>query len=122
MGFIGSLIIFALQIYLLVIIVQVALSWLVAFDIVNSENDAARNLNNLTKKLTDYKPFIACKTDGGIMLVFSHRSFVLTGQSYFIIPWRRYHLRDYDTFPVGSQGISKALSSHKRNITECNIV
>ena len=53
MGFIGSLIIFALQIYLLVIIVQVALSWLVAFDIVNSENDAARNLNNLTKKLTD---------------------------------------------------------------------
>lgn len=41
------------QIYIMVIIVQVALSWLIAFDIINADNDAARNLTELTKKLTD---------------------------------------------------------------------
>lgn len=53
MGIIGSLIILGLQIYIFVIIVQVALSWLIAFDIVNAENQAAQNLTDLTKRLTD---------------------------------------------------------------------
>lgn len=46
------------QLYILIIIVQVALSWLIAFDIVNSDNEAAKNLSELTQKLTDpvYKP------------------------------------------------------------------
>lgn len=36
-----------------VIILQVALSWLVAFGIVNADNDAARRLMALIHKLTD---------------------------------------------------------------------
>ncbi len=53
MAFIGGLIILGLQLYILVIIIQVALSWLVAFDIINEKNEAAQNLTALTKKLTD---------------------------------------------------------------------
>ncbi len=53
MHIIGLLISFAIQAYILVIFVQVALSWLVALDIVNAENEAAQNLTSLTKKLTD---------------------------------------------------------------------
>lgn len=36
-----------------VIILQVALSWLIAFGVINAENDAARRLIALLKKLTD---------------------------------------------------------------------
>ncbi len=53
MNIIGLLISFAIQAYILVIVVQVALSWLIALDIVNAENEAAKNLTALTKKLTD---------------------------------------------------------------------
>lgn len=58
MFLIGWIIGLAINLYILVIITQVALSWLVAFDIVNAENDAARNLTALLNKLTDpvYKP------------------------------------------------------------------
>ena len=41
------------NILVLIIVVQVALSWLVAFEIVNAKNEAAQNLTNLTKKVTD---------------------------------------------------------------------
>ena len=41
------------NILVLIIVVQVALSWLVAFEIVNAKNEAAQNLMNLTKKVTD---------------------------------------------------------------------
>ncbi len=46
------------QIYIFVIILQVALSWAIAFDLVNASNEAARNLTQLLHKLTDpvYKP------------------------------------------------------------------
>lgn len=46
------------QIFILVIILQVALSWLIAFEMVNAENEAARNLTTLLKRVTDpiYKP------------------------------------------------------------------
>lgn len=58
MFMLGWIIGLAINLYLLVIITQVALSWLVAFDIVNAQNEAARNLSTLLNKLTDpvYKP------------------------------------------------------------------
>lgn len=46
------------QVYIFVIILQVALSWAIAFDLVNASNEAARNLTQLLHRLTDpvYKP------------------------------------------------------------------
>ena len=41
------------NIYILIIIIQVAMSWLIAFDIVNADNDAAIRLTEFTKKATD---------------------------------------------------------------------
>ncbi len=48
----------AFNIYLFVIILQVALSWLIAFEVINVSNPQAQNLIRLLKKLTDplYKP------------------------------------------------------------------
>lgn len=48
----------AINLYILVIIVQVAVSWMIAFEVINAENQQAKNLTNLLKKLTDpvYKP------------------------------------------------------------------
>ncbi|MCL4679191.1 MAG: YggT family protein [Alphaproteobacteria bacterium] len=47
-----------IQIFILIIILEVALSWLIAFELVNANNEAARNLTNLLKRITDpvYKP------------------------------------------------------------------
>ncbi len=47
-----------IQIFILIIILEVALSWLIAFELVNANNEAARNLTNLLKRVTDpvYKP------------------------------------------------------------------
>lgn len=58
MFIIGSLLSLAIQLYVLVIILQVALSWLIAFEIINASNAAAQNLSAALKKLTDpvYKP------------------------------------------------------------------
>ncbi len=55
---IGYLLNIAVQLFIFVIILQVALSWLIAFEIVNSSNEAARNLSAGLKRLTDpvYKP------------------------------------------------------------------
>jgi len=53
MGFIGFIISMAVSLYCFVIILQVAISWLVAFEIVNANNEAAKNLTALLKKLTD---------------------------------------------------------------------
>tara|TARA_R110001592_G_scaffold27763_20_gene102853 strand:+ start:12605 stop:12880 length:276 start_codon:yes stop_codon:yes gene_type:complete len=44
---------FAIWLYSCVIILQVALSWLIAFEIVNKDNEAAKNLTGQLKKLTD---------------------------------------------------------------------
>jgi YggT family protein len=56
--FLAWLISISVDVLALIIFVQVALSWLVAFEIVNAKNEAAQNLTNLTKKITDpiYKP------------------------------------------------------------------
>lgn len=58
MYFLFYLVGLAIHLYVLVIIAQVALSWLIAFEIVNASNPAAQNLTQALKKLTDpvYKP------------------------------------------------------------------
>lgn len=55
---IASLISMAVDVYIVIIVVQVALSWLIAFDVINIENAKAQNLIALLKKATDplYKP------------------------------------------------------------------
>lgn len=53
MGLITYLIWMAIQAYIFVIILQVAISWLVVFQVFNIDNPQARNLVNLLQKLTD---------------------------------------------------------------------
>lgn len=58
MPMIGYLLTLAIQLYTMIIIVQVAVSWLLAFEIINPQNQQARNLTRLLNKLTDpvYRP------------------------------------------------------------------
>lgn len=58
MAIFGMLIMFAVRIFVFVVILQVLISWLIAFDIVNARNEAAQNLMALLTKITDpvYKP------------------------------------------------------------------
>lgn len=58
MSLIGSLLNLALTIYFWIIVVQVAVSWLIAFGVVNTSNPQAQNLLKLMDKATDpvYKP------------------------------------------------------------------
>lgn len=58
MYLIASLIGLAINIYILIIILQVIMSWLIALEMVNEDNEAARNLMQLLKRATDpvYKP------------------------------------------------------------------
>lgn len=53
-----SLIDLTVNIYIGIIILQVAVSWLIAFDVINAGNQKAQNLIALLKKATDpvYKP------------------------------------------------------------------
>lgn len=53
MFFIASVLSFCVNVYIMAIIIQVAMSWLIAFEIVNEKNEAAINLSALLKKLTD---------------------------------------------------------------------
>lgn len=55
---IGQILILLLNIFFWIIIAQVVLSWLIAFDVVNLKNAQARNLVALIQKITDpvYKP------------------------------------------------------------------
>lgn len=53
MGLIASLLILALQIYSLIIILEVVISWLIIFEVINVRNDKAQNLIKLLKKATD---------------------------------------------------------------------
>ena len=48
----------AYNIALFIIIMQVAMSWLIAFDVINADNQKAQNLIALLKRVTDpvYKP------------------------------------------------------------------
>lgn len=58
MGAIIGLISLAITIYIWIIIIQVLISWLITFDVINVNNAKAQNLVNLLKKATDpvYKP------------------------------------------------------------------
>ncbi|MBI2234098.1 MAG: YggT family protein [Micavibrio aeruginosavorus] len=58
MSLIGSLLHFVLEVYFWIIIVQVAVSWLIAFGVINTGNPQARNLLGLLDKATEpvFKP------------------------------------------------------------------
>ena len=44
--------------YIIVIIIQVAVSWLIAFEVINIASEQSKNLTSLLRKITDpvYKP------------------------------------------------------------------
>lgn len=58
MVLIGEILLLALDIFFWIIIAQVALSWLIAFDVVNIRNPQAARFVELINKATDwvYKP------------------------------------------------------------------
>ena len=58
MHLLADLINLGVTIYIYIIIAQVAFSWLIAFGVINAENEQAQNLTELLKKATDpvYKP------------------------------------------------------------------
>lgn len=58
MGILYTLITLAYQIAVCIILLQVAVSWLINFDVINAANERAQNLINLLKRITDpvYKP------------------------------------------------------------------
>lgn len=58
MTFIGSLLLFALQLYLWIIILTVIISWLIAFEVINTRNEKAQNLIRLLDRITEpvYRP------------------------------------------------------------------
>ncbi len=58
MYIIGEILNLVIHLYIMVIIAQVAVSWLIAFDVINSGNPQAQNLVRLLRKITDpvYKP------------------------------------------------------------------
>ena len=51
--FIGSLIHFVMAIYVLIVILEVGLNWLVALEIVNASNEAAQKLTALLGRFTE---------------------------------------------------------------------
>jgi YggT family protein len=53
MPFILYLLSLAIHIYILIIVVQVIVSWLIAFDVINQENEQAQNLMGLLRRATD---------------------------------------------------------------------
>lgn len=58
MSFIGNILLFGLNVYFFIIIVSVILSWLIAFEVINTRNEKARNLIRLLEKATEpvYRP------------------------------------------------------------------
>jgi YggT family protein len=55
---IGKILMLLLDIFFWVIIIQVVMSWLIAFDVINIRNAQAQNLITLLNKITDpvFKP------------------------------------------------------------------
>lgn len=58
MEFIGKLALLALDIYVWIIIISVAISWLIAFGVINTRNEQAANLVHLLERTTEpvYRP------------------------------------------------------------------
>jgi len=54
----GKILLLLLDVFLWIIIIQVALSWLIAFNVVNTSNPQARNFVTLLDKITSpvFKP------------------------------------------------------------------
>ena len=53
MDIIGKILLFALDIYLFIIIAHVVLSWLIAFEVINIRNAQAANLVRLLQRCVD---------------------------------------------------------------------
>ncbi|MGE4313015.1 MAG: YggT family protein [Pseudobdellovibrionaceae bacterium] len=53
MYFIASILHWLISAYIFVIIAEVVLSWLIAFEVINTRNPQAQNLIRLIKRLTD---------------------------------------------------------------------
>jgi YggT family protein len=58
MFLIADILLFALQVYFWIIIVQVLISWLIAFDVLNIRNPQAANIVRLLDRATEpvYRP------------------------------------------------------------------
>lgn len=58
MGLLAYLFNLAIDAYIIIIILQVAVSWLIIFDVINASNQQAQNLIALLKRATDpvYRP------------------------------------------------------------------
>jgi YggT family protein len=58
MFFLGKILLLLLDVFFWIIIIQVVLSWLIAFDVVNIRNPQARNLVDMINKITEpvYRP------------------------------------------------------------------
>ncbi len=50
---IGNLLILLLDVFFWIIVIQVVLSWLIAFDVINLRNAQGQNLIRLLNKITD---------------------------------------------------------------------
>ncbi|HRK98159.1 MAG TPA: YggT family protein [Alphaproteobacteria bacterium] len=51
--YLGQILVWAIHLYLWIIVIHVAVSWLIAFKVLNMDNPQARNLVDLLKKATD---------------------------------------------------------------------
>ena len=58
MGVIAYFISLTFDIYIGIIVIQIAVNWLIIFDVINANNEQAQNLISLLKRATDpvYKP------------------------------------------------------------------
>ncbi len=58
MSIIADFLLLCLNVYFYVIVISVIVSWLVAFEVINAQNEKARNLLGLLNKLTEpvYRP------------------------------------------------------------------
>jgi YggT family protein len=58
MSLIAQILLFGLKIYFYIIIVQVIVSWLIAFDVINARNPQAANLLRILDRATEpvYRP------------------------------------------------------------------
>ncbi len=58
MDLIANLLLFALEVYFWIIITSVVISWLIAFEVINTRNPQAANIVRMLEKATEpvYKP------------------------------------------------------------------
>ncbi len=94
MSFLGSILILALNIYSWIVIAEVVIHWLVAFDVFKLSNPQAANLVRLLKRATDpvykhlrkYIPPIAGMDISPIILIFGIMILQQIIARLFIVP------------------------------------